>query len=234
MTMLHRPAFRTGGKFGSPKIDLGGCVFYAPLWRPNLAGSTFQSSGVYGTPVSTCTVTGATWGSQGRSFDGDDKISVAQSAALQNLTAKSVFIWHKTPAFTASARYLYDDGYFETNFGVRIFAIAAANNINIWIKNSAGTLVAEEFAFTANAFELVGFTWDGTTVHYYSNAVEKGAGDALTGTIAASDDTLTLGATTPTNVSWYNGTEGEVWIYNRALTAAEVSHIYQVTKWRYQ
>ncbi len=38
----------TGGNFGSPKLDLGGCVFHAPLWRPDMVargGSIVSGTG---------------------------------------------------------------------------------------------------------------------------------------------------------------------------------------------
>ncbi len=50
-----------------------------------------------------------------------------------------------------------------------------------------------------------------------------------------SRDNFTLGALKYTSTILYlTGNIGEVWVYSQALSALEISHIYNATKWRYQ
>ncbi len=208
-------------------------VLYLPLHRldSGSSGGKFISADGIG---HVCTVTGALLSQGGRLFDGDDKISVAQVSALENLSAKSVFVWFNAPGFTGTFRYVYDSGYDEANFGTRIFLTNNSDGVQIWVKNSEGDLAAKAFDFAVNTWEFVGFSWDGTTVHYYRNAVEQDTGDALDATLACTDKPTHYGSIAAGNSVFFTGNIGEGWIYNRALTPQEVQGIYIATNWRYK
>ena len=213
-------------------------VLYLPLYR--LDGASFISRDAYG---HLCTVTGALWTPQGRSFNGvDDYINCGKLASLNNLSA-----------FTLIA-YIYPKTAGELDSG-RIFHKALDNNTSGWRWNCAS--ISKDLYFsvdyattvlvsrskinfiTFNAWNLVALTWDGSVtaanVHQYCNGVESssyqtqtdGAGARVTD--AGSD--LLLGNTPDTTKS-YDGIIGEVPIYNRVLTVAEIQNNYPATKWR--
>ena len=71
------------------------CALYLPFWSPNLSGSVFNSIDPYG---HLCTVSGATWGNSGYSFDGtNDKITAPHNAALNWGDGDgAIAIWFKT------------------------------------------------------------------------------------------------------------------------------------------
>ncbi len=224
----------TGGNFGSPKIDLGGCVFYAPLWRPDLAGSPFNSSGVYGIPIHSCTVAGALWTSQGRSFDGDDYVDVGTPANLnftsQNFSGEA---WVKFTAITSNHG-IFGKGSYQTigwEFFVNILGqLSLATYQNLANQNSTsdvGTIVI-------NTWYHLAFVRNGASVRLYRNGVD------ITNTAANHVDPadnsaqkMIVGAGYDGGALWLKGTIGEGLIYNRALPASEITQNYLATKWRY-
>jgi hypothetical protein len=85
---MRSPAFRARRASGIDIYDPS-LVLYLPFADHDMAGSTIISKDLN---AHSCTVTGATWGSQGRSFDStyDDFISVPDSPSL-NLTVAQGF-----------------------------------------------------------------------------------------------------------------------------------------------
>ena len=232
----------TGGNFGSPKIDLGGCVLYAPLWRPELAGSPFNSNGVYGIPTQNCTVTGALWTSQGRRFDGiDDSIDCGSASVLDDLAPFTFLAW------------IYPTGAGEGGNGTVIWKETAGNSGTFFqlYNNDLRLLLRIDHAtddvyrygtageVKLNIWQQVVATWDGSTTaangHIYINTIEITYGGSLNGVGARVSDAannLLIGNNLAGSFT-FAGTIGEVLIYNRALTPLEIQRNYQTTKWRY-
>ncbi len=248
MAVATRPYVRTGGNFGSPKINLAGCVFYAPLWRRELAGTTILSSGVYGLPVHSCAVTGTTWGGTGRTFDGNDLINIdSVLTSLASTTAGTFEMWGMLPDATPaalSALICFGD----TN---------ALEIIRVFV-NTDGTVTADCYDATVKQWELstnaAPFT-DNVPFHF---ALTQGAGGPVlyvNGAIPA-QTFAGGGASTATWFSLLTGLDngrlgstnydsggerfaptglfGEVRFYNRALSIGEIKRNRQVTQWRYQ
>ena len=71
---------------------LEGLVLYVPLWHEKLSGGTFAS---FDHNHHACTVTGATWGTQGRTFAGDDNdvITVANNDVFDITGAITIVMW---------------------------------------------------------------------------------------------------------------------------------------------
>ena len=233
MPIARNIKVNTGGNFGSPKFDTGGCVLYAPLWRQDQAGSPFQSSGAYGRPTHTCTVTGAVRTPQGRLFDGlDDKIAIPHAASLMPATTLTLEGWvYNTDQTAASEQTIVSkDNATNRSYFLEINNVTTTGKV----KFKAGTVDT----FNSNAGEVALNTWyhlvgthNGSAMKIYKNGVE----------IATVNDTNAIGGNTQgvaigDNEAydlWFKGTIGEVRIYNRALTALEVQRNYLVTKWRY-
>jgi len=235
--ILSRPYMQTGGNFGSPKIDLGGCVFYAPLWRQELGiapNGTIPSSGVYGTPVHTCTVTGAVWGSQGRIFDGtDDKIAVPDAASLDLATDLTVAVWLKPDVAGAWAGGLVkgvDASYFN-NYEIYIQNDAYVFNISKGSVDRSGLSFGVGSAPINTWAFLVG-TFAKPTQNVYLNGVYVTTASYNNNLVANAND-LIIGWSASAG-KYFDGVIGEVLIYNRALTAQEIQNNYLATKWRYQ
>ncbi len=236
VSVLSRPYMQTGGNCGSPKIDLSSCVFLAQLWREELKGSPFLSSGVYGIPSHPCTVTGATWGSQGRTFDGtDDYISIADNDALDITGTLWIEIWLKiygdetgagvinkggaTPSF-----FLHQYDVAPTRFDIRAYDVDGGNDRYITAGITNGIFFMLDFISTQNA-----------NPQGFINGVVSGGVDTIRANKALRVNTtaLLLGVSSD-GIKFSNMTLGEIRIYPRAPATGEIMRNFQSTKWRYQ
>ncbi len=203
-------------------------MLYLPLW--DLDGASFMSRDPRG---HLCTATGATWGIQGRIFDGlDDKIDIPK------VTNIAVLAWVQ-PANTNVDKPIYVHGV-ETgehrSFGVIARADAHfgmfTSNSGFWI---AGNNIESTSHYVANTWYMVGGIYDTTYNILYVNGVNDGQVDRANDGLynAAETPIIGRGEWSAATVS-FNGTIGAVWIYNRVLSAREIMSIYLATKWRYQ
>ena len=200
-------------------------VLCLPLYM--LDGASFMSREAYG---HLCTVTGALWTPQGRSFDGDDYITVPYSASLNiasAITIKAVVkplgahtggygsLWWDQQQDSRNRILISDDGSVTAQFiigGVDKSASAAAGSVPL------------------NVFTDVVFTYDGAEIVLWINGVKK-TPTAATGAIEGSLGDRIIGKATTLLL---NGVIGEKAVYNRALNPLEIQNNYLATKWRYK
>ncbi len=301
----------TGGNFGSPKFNMGGCKLYTPLWRPDMiarGGSIASGTGtmattpltlavgantitaltagtfivtipyggtvasgtatITGSPVTIpasvatsvttgvttgnftvtpsniirskdstghlCTITGTTWNYQGRVADGDDQIDLGTNAVLDigDLNSYTLITWFKCTDVTG--------------IGMAIaFGNSANNTPNVRLGYNTSALEANHRADGATAATLTGSSIVNNT-WYHAAFVRRAAADFELYQDGVSIDTDTTGPDTTTLNTFYlmawvrllvvlpfSGTVGEAWMYNRALTLAELKQHCQATKWRY-
>lgn len=234
--MTTATRFKTGGNFGSPKIDLGGCVFYAPLWRPDLAGSPFQSPSPYGIPSHTCTVTGATWGIQGRTFAGGDdliELNDGSTASPLNFTSGdfSIIIRMKTDNLTGANNLFNRGAYNDTGYW---FRVGTNGSLDVFtFQTVAGQSSASSAgSIVVGTWYTVGFSRAGASVKLFINGVEDTASPGSHTNPATCALAGVIGSYQKSSDFFY-GTIGEVIIYNRALSAGEIMNNYLATKWRY-
>ncbi len=218
-------------------------VLYLPLYE--LDGATFQSKDAYG---HLSTVTGALWTPQGRSFDGLDDVincgspSILDTAFGGDTTGSYTYIWwQKQAASDGTNRGFLDKG-------------ADPNFWGIYLANGVLTLELKETDASNNMAATWPY-WDATDADKFVHFALIGTGRAVTnwilyknlGTLARTTVTNTLSS----NISnladnlfapgraygaagYFLGTIGEVSVYNRALTLAEIQKNYLTTKFRYQ
>ena len=233
VSLLRRLALQTGGNFGSPKLDLGGCVLYAPLWRPDQAGSPFNSKSAYGVPSHACTVVGATWGLQGRTFDGsDDKILVPDTASL-DITVGAVEFWIKWIVAT-NYRRCFSKG--NSDVDVNNFTFEIFLELDVYkmrFRDSVGyASLATTGVPSTTAFQHIVFNHTGAAVQFYVDTVSV-LNTARNGTLTNSSYSVAIGCQGE-GAAYANAIFGEARIYNRALTAGEIMRNYLATRWRYQ
>ena len=213
-------------------------ALYLPLWHPDLIGSPIISKDLN---AHSCTVVGATWGLQGRTFaGGDDYISVPNHAALNFGTGDfSVGIWFKTSYVAANtvligktAKAGFAAGFPGWNLillspGIQFLvcdgteyvtpSYATDHRDGLWHFLLATWVAATEVA--SLSVDGAAFT-TGTTPNIDSidntSSLELGR---------------SLGDGTPT--SFFTGAQGEAWAWNRALSLGEGQQIRNATRWRY-
>jgi len=228
-----RTALRTES-WATPRLDLGGCVLYVPLWHPTLgsqvSGSTFQSKDKIG---HICTVTGALWTPQGRTFDGfDDSIEVSDTPSLDIIDAITIGGWVK-PGLANTEQYWIAKG----DRGIAINYVASITATNYfafefyttptWYTNADDTTPL----VVGTWYHLVA-TYDKVNVKLYIQGVLAKT-IPRTPVLTANALSLFIGREGSAGGTFFTGTQGEVLAYNRALFALEIQRNYLATKWRY-
>lgn len=231
-----------------------GCAFYAPLHQEDMQGTTLLS---YDQNHSALTVTGATWGIQGRSFTAANNDYISANSLVTTLaqsTIGAVGGWFKsadnagTPQiFTASnnASAALTELLIFLDWGNDLFTAVLRKDGD----NTAWRLIGGTDSFDAydNVWTHFVVVQDGVAPYVFIN----GQSYSITFNQTA-DKTLWFKATftdatakanvaqlgilrrNGTLVAPFNGTIGELWIINgRVPTAGEILRNYQATRWRY-
>jgi len=201
-------------------------VFYADLSRHD--GGVFQSDDAYG---HTCTVTDATWGIQGRTFDGTgDVINCGSATSLDIHTNITVEAWVKSNSAGENA-------------GGRIFAKGTTiflatidvDKVIFRIVVGAGNknAISAEGTVPDGSFTHVAAVFNGVNTLVYTNLTLT-TGTATAGPIDDhSGDDFLIGDAVG-SINCLDGVIGELSVYNRALSPLEIQRNYEATKWRYQ
>ena len=203
-------------------------VLSLPLWLSD--GSSFMSRDHYG---HLCSVTGALWTPQGRSFDGvDDCIIISSNLGITGGDI-TICVWFKPTAAGGSSAGVVSkyDNTAKVDYRIR-------NNVSdlcaarcrpgvAWDETSSATAVyGQWYHLTLN--------YRGTTLSFY---LDGELFDAITASGSGSQDwptKTTIGRGAVSNTELITGLIGEVRIYNRALTPLEIQNHYLATKWRYK
>lgn len=182
----------------------------------------------------TCTITGTTWGSQGRSFDiVDDNVNIPHAASLNITGNLTILMWFKPTDFLSHHELLskYNVTGTDIPYDFRWLSTGA-------IQFGHGTAVSEPFysststPTTSGIFYYLGLTRDGSTIkHYIGGSLDRSQVQNETPTPNNLD--VRLGLRNSDDFALANGVMGDVLIYNRDLSAAEIQNLYLVTKWRY-
>ena len=201
------------------------CVLYVPLWKRD--GSTFISDDGYG---HLCTVTGATWGLQGRIHtDDNDTIIIPDADSLDMTTNLSVLLWLKP---TATGGTIFIAKRSDTSYS---WEMGGDGSGNLLVRINSNTNVATQGTYSANVFTFFGGTYDsaaGQITAYINNSSSQAAYSTA---ITVNTVNISLGARFyyPGAEAYTNGTYGELIIFNRTLPPTEMERVRQETKWRY-
>jgi len=216
-----------------------GCVLYLPFWHNELSGSALSSCDDF---RHTCSVTGALWTPQGRTFDGtDDKIVGAANIGFSGTGARTLIVW----ARPNSASLVSDKignivslGWVNVTtqpavggaFGIATFGYTT--KAGQWAMFGLSADVESSGLLTADTWYCLGATYSGTTVQLYQDGVADNSETQTLDTVNAPIRIVEKLYTSADRI-WFKGKVGEVLFYSRALTAGEILYIYQATKGRY-
>ncbi len=205
-------------------------TLYLPLWK--LDGASFLSKDGYG---HVCTVTGATWTPQGRSFGSNQYISAGNSVIFQLTTELTLEMWVKPttsgylggmPGNTAWANpwNAYQITYdlvntrftFQTNNNGAMLGAVGTCPASVWYH------IFDIHKQTANKWE----SWvNGVLYKTTSDGDPTYTGNPNFSIMTRNIDAAAEGG---------QGIIGEIRVYSRALSVVERQHNYLATKWRYQ
>lgn len=211
---------------------------YLPLYHGDLKGDTLMS---FDQNHASCTVTGATWGSDGRVFDGASYIERAVANWRSSDTAGSILIWFKTSSATHQVLFASADEGSALRF--LYFRILSTGYLSVAQRNndSVDQVDATTSDLSDGAWHLGALISSGTAYSLYADttlqslSVAAGANNGDWFADTGERDNFSVGVChRDTLINYLTGTIGEVWVYSRALSAAEITHNYNVTKWRYR
>lgn len=209
---------------------------YLPLWDSRLKGSPITSQDIY---RNSGTVTGALWTPQGRSFNGStDYIDLGNSTVLRITGTMTLEGWVKLSAVGANPVAVVAWG----------GAIWAGMRYMLWADSSVGNRWGSHFGNGTTDYNQVTktgltnitgvwwhvvATWDGVSLNilYLNGSYANSSNYAITITTYNANP---LVGKRGAEAYFLNGVIGEVRIYDRVLSPAEIQQAYNDTKWRYQ
>jgi hypothetical protein len=178
-------------------------------------------------------VNGPTYSSGSIVFDGsNDSIIIPENSAL-NTQTPTVEVWVKTNATTQNG-FWFEKGQVNTQY-----SLFQEGGVIQWRMNLDGSVnnlstTTATYMNTSNWYQVVG-TYTSGTRRVYINGVLVGS-DAQTGTITTNANGMSIGVFGGYNGArgyYYSGNIASVKIYNKALTAAEVSQNFNALRGRY-
>jgi hypothetical protein len=200
-------------------------VLYLPLYK--LDGASFVSKDAYG---HLCTVTGALWKPYGRNFDGmDDKIALG--SILNSLTSITLIAWFNSSDVTASQAIIAKWGT-NLNWYVGIYG----SNFRGVAKSGGGDRGGSgNITLVNNTWYCGAFVCASEDQRLYLNAQSDMTPTTIAGDVDSSTQNVFIGARGNDGTAWLcKNLIGEVLVFNRALSSAEVLRHYLATKWKYK
>lgn len=189
------------------------------------------------------TITGASWaGSDGAgwfdrsdvsfsagnslSFDGSgDYVAVPDDSTL-DANVITIEAWIRTGNNVTLPQYIiakWDEGPEQ-----RSYAISVESSTVYFLTSLSGTAATSDSmgrgAVAANTWYHIAVSSDGTNKKIYINGTQAGGNGAWANSIFQGTSVLTIGARDTSPANLFTGIIDEVYIYNRALTAAEIEY----------
>ncbi|NTW27221.1 MAG: LamG domain-containing protein [Candidatus Moranbacteria bacterium] len=160
-------------------------------------------------------------------FNGAGNVALPASAILRPTNALSVAGWIKADSLTQwDALIGNTDTVWQSGMGV-FYDVSNGGELQFFVNSYDNNVAKISFNDTQNWHYLVG-TWDGSVVDIYVDGV-KGVSDTYAGSIAYNDDLYIGAIDSPNSYSW-DGKLDEFRMYNRGLSAKEVSDLYNAGK----
>lgn len=222
-------------------IDMEGCVLYLPLWQEDMQGSTILSYDQYHASFAvTGTVSPPSYSSQGRVYDGDDVINHT-TAFRSSDSSGTIIAWFNTSTDATMSLCASADTAGANHF-LTFAVLATSHLLYVNVNGTAGNNgVKGDTDVIDGTWHMGGLTSSGTAWKLYTDDANEETLAALVGANngawfgdLTSADNFSVGALVRNTTSaYYTGSFGEVWVFSKELTSAEISYIYQVTKGRY-
>jgi hypothetical protein len=177
-----------------------------------------------------CSISGALWSPHGRIFDGvDDQITLA---GIPFVNGRHTFIWWMKSSHSSG-----NVGIFSTTTVLTKRGLNLINTTPLFVQTNSGfKYFTSVSSYLDDNWHFWEFYLPGATQSDYKASILRIDGTEIPGGATGDDipsvwTTFTIGQSEYGNIAM---TMGDFLVYNRGLSAAEASCIWQITKWRYQ
>lgn len=219
----------------SPSIVTNGLVFCMDAGNPRSypkSGTTWYdatSTGYNATLVNGPVFTSSSASSY-FTFDGVNDIATIPNNTALDTQTPSVEVWVKTNATTQNG-FWFEKGSVNSQY-----ALFQEGAVIQWRLGPLGDLSTTTATYmnTSNWYQVVGTFTSGSRI-LYINGVQVNS-NATTGTLSTNSNGMSIGAyggTSGSNAYYYNGALSVCRVYNRVLTAAQVSQNFNALRGRY-
>jgi hypothetical protein len=184
-------------------------------------GTTTEDSSGLGNTGTLSNATRVATGRFGRalSFNGTNAwVTVADSASLDLTNAMTIEAWINPTAANEWDTLVMKES--ATGLAYALYVIDQARPAG-YVRVGANDVGAVGTAMAANTWVHVAMTYDGTTLRFYRNGTQV-ATAAASGAVSATTGALRIGGNSPWG-DYFSGMIDEVRVYNRVLTAAEIT-----------
>lgn len=188
----------------------------APSWTLNAGGETFGRIGI------------------GTSFDGNDYITISDNNSLDITSTITLSAWIKTPASLVNYGTIIgkrDASASEANYVLRTGTGATNDELEFYFYANSSWQVYTTSAtnLATNTWYHIAVTYNGSTPVIYVNGIAQ-ASSCTSGTcnvaMVADTNALSIGRPGDYGAQYWSGIIDSVKIFNRALSAGEVSAEY--------
>ena len=162
-------------------------------------------------------------------FDGNDDYMKITHNANQNLNVSTILLWVKINQVSPGGEYALINkwsGAPNYAWGAELINTAGSMYPAIFYGGLTDPALDSSTALDMNTWYHLAFTYNGTNKIIYINGVFDKK-DTSTGTVRIDATNLQIGRVSSTG--YLNGTLDEVLIFNRSLSSAEISEIYNLT-----
>jgi len=202
-------------------------ILYLPFWYPHgdMTGNPIYSYDIY---RHSCTVSGATWGSTGRTFNPatPDYIELSGDTSIMNFTSGDfTIIANVYVTDTSSARMIFNRGLYQTDG--YFFDIETGGQIRFFTNQAAAdqSTVSNAGAVSVNTRYSLGLARSGANANLYRNGVDvtaAGGGHINPATCAR---TLKIGIWDGKATEPMSGIFNALLAWSRCLPASEIANI---------
>lgn len=220
--------------FYNPKTVTGGLVLALDAANTKSypgSGSTWFDISGYG---HNATLFNSPTYANGRfAFDGANTYGTIPSTAALTTTTPTVIVGCTTNGGTIVAKGAYG---IYWNYG--ILNTTGNTNTTFAARNNNADLVSPAFSATVTgSMNIYGAVYNGSACVFYRNGSSSGSTSTSYSPNASNSQNITIGCArnnnTSANVEFYTGSIAFILVYNRALSANEMSQIYYAMRGRY-
>ena len=209
---------------GNQMTSCGGLIAYYPF---NNNSNDESTNGNHGVVKNGAALTTDRFGNCNAAylFDGiNDYIEIPNSTSLQSPSnAITISGWVNITGFIGVPTAPLIGKTISSSYGQYEFSIQPWNGTIVAGLNPGGYAIAQPFSL--NTWYFIAFTWDGNTVTIYVDGIAIGSG-AYSTPLTPDTNPLVIGLHSPGSAEYLQGKADDIRIYSRAITAGEITALF--------